>query len=47
VPSRKDLARSWGPDVVNFIISLTSSPPTMSGWWLTDADYREAVWEVT
>jgi [CysO sulfur-carrier protein]-S-L-cysteine hydrolase len=46
IPSRKDLARSWSPDVVNFIISLTSTPPTVRAWWLTAEDYREAQWEV-
>jgi proteasome lid subunit RPN8/RPN11 len=44
VPSRKDLARSWGPSVVNLIISLMSAPPTVRGWWLTAEDYREAEW---
>jgi proteasome lid subunit RPN8/RPN11 len=46
VPSRKDLARSYSSDVVNFIISLMSSPPTVRGWWLTDVDYREAEWTI-
>jgi proteasome lid subunit RPN8/RPN11 len=46
VPSRKDLARSWSPHVVNFIISLVRIPPTVRGWWLTDEDYREAEWTI-
>jgi proteasome lid subunit RPN8/RPN11 len=46
VPSRTDLARSYGPDVVNLIVSLTTDPPTVRGWWLTDTDYREAEWEI-
>jgi proteasome lid subunit RPN8/RPN11 len=45
VPSRKDLARNYSPDVVNLIVSLTTQPPTVRGWWLTDVDYREASWE--
>jgi [CysO sulfur-carrier protein]-S-L-cysteine hydrolase len=44
VPSRKDLARNWSPDVVNLIISLTITPPTVRGWWLTAEDYQEAEW---
>jgi proteasome lid subunit RPN8/RPN11 len=46
VPSRTDLARNYSPDVVNLILSLTTRPPTVRAWWLTDADYREAVWEI-
>jgi proteasome lid subunit RPN8/RPN11 len=47
VPSRTDLERNWWPDVVNLIISLAADAPTVRAWWLTDADYREAEWEVT
>jgi proteasome lid subunit RPN8/RPN11 len=46
LPSRTDLARNYSPDVVNLIISLTTEPPTVRGWWLTEKDYREAEWEV-
>jgi proteasome lid subunit RPN8/RPN11 len=46
VPSRKDLAHSYGPEVVNLIISLTTSPPAVSGWRFTFEDYREAEWSV-
>jgi len=46
VPSKKGLARNyWGPDVAAFIISLTTEPPTVRGWWLTEVDYREAEWQ--
>jgi proteasome lid subunit RPN8/RPN11 len=45
-PSRKDLDRNYSPDVVNLIVSLTTQPPTVRGWWLTDVDYREASWEI-
>jgi len=34
VPSRTDLERNFCPDVVNLIITLTTSPPTVRGWWL-------------
>jgi proteasome lid subunit RPN8/RPN11 len=46
VPSRTDLARNYYPDAVTLIVSLTTTPPTVRGWWLTDRDYREAEWEV-
>ncbi len=47
VPSKTDLARNYSEDVVNFIVSLTTSPPILRGWWLTETDYREAEWEIT
>jgi proteasome lid subunit RPN8/RPN11 len=46
VPSRTDLARNYYPDAVSLIVSLTTTPPTVRGWWLTDQDYREAEWEI-
>jgi proteasome lid subunit RPN8/RPN11 len=46
VPSRKDLAMNYSPDVVNFIISLATTPPLVRGWWLTADSYREAEWSV-
>ena len=46
VPSRKDLARNYSEDVVNFIISLLTDPPSVRGWWLTATDFHEAEWEI-
>jgi proteasome lid subunit RPN8/RPN11 len=47
IPSKKDLARNfYGPGVVHFILSLTTQPPTVRGWWLDSDRYREAGWEV-
>jgi proteasome lid subunit RPN8/RPN11 len=46
VPSRTDLARNYYPDAVSLIISLTTAPPAVRGWWLSDRDYREAEWDV-
>jgi proteasome lid subunit RPN8/RPN11 len=46
IPSRKDLERSYGPEVVNLIISLTTTPSTVRGWWLTDDTFTEAEWSV-
>jgi proteasome lid subunit RPN8/RPN11 len=47
VPSKKDLARNnWGPEVMAVILSLTTTPPTVRAWWLTDVDYREAEWDI-
>jgi [CysO sulfur-carrier protein]-S-L-cysteine hydrolase len=45
VPSRHDLALSWGEGVVNLIISLQSAQPEVRGWWLKATDYLEADWE--
>jgi proteasome lid subunit RPN8/RPN11 len=44
IPSRKDLERSYSPDVVNFIISLKDNSPLLRGWWLTERQYRELDW---
>ena len=46
IPSRKDLARNYSPDVVNFIVSLMTTPPAVRAWWLTAEDYREAAWRI-
>jgi proteasome lid subunit RPN8/RPN11 len=46
VPSKKDLAQSYGPGVVNFIVSLTTEPPTVRGWWLEADSFREAEWSL-
>jgi proteasome lid subunit RPN8/RPN11 len=45
LPSRKDLERNYSPQVVNFIISLQTDPPSVRAWWLTASDYREAEWD--
>jgi proteasome lid subunit RPN8/RPN11 len=45
MPSATDLERAYSADVVNFIISLKSEPPIVRGWWLTETEYWEAVWE--
>ena len=47
VPSRKDLQRSYSPDVVNLIISLRTGGPAVRAWWLDADGYREAAWEIT
>jgi proteasome lid subunit RPN8/RPN11 len=46
VPSKKDLARNYSEDVVNFIVSLLTSPPTIRAWWLTDTQFSGAEWEI-
>ncbi|HEY7427522.1 MAG TPA: M67 family metallopeptidase [Gemmataceae bacterium] len=46
IPSRKDLARNWSPNVVNFIVSLASTPPFVRAWWLSAEAYREAEWTI-
>jgi proteasome lid subunit RPN8/RPN11 len=47
VPSRTDLARNYFAEVVHLIVSLTTEPPTVQGWWLTETEYREAEWIIT
>ena len=46
VPSKKDLVMNWSTEVVNVIVSLITTPPTVRAWWLTDVDYREAEWKL-
>jgi [CysO sulfur-carrier protein]-S-L-cysteine hydrolase len=46
VPSRTDLARNFSDRVVNLIMSLQSAQPEVRAWWLSDAGYQEAAWEV-
>jgi proteasome lid subunit RPN8/RPN11 len=46
IPSRKDLERNYyGPDIVNFIISLKDGRPRMRGWWLSERTFQEAEWQ--
>ncbi len=44
IPSKKDLANHYSPEVVHLIISLASDEPEVRGWWLTESDYRPADW---
>jgi proteasome lid subunit RPN8/RPN11 len=46
IPSRKDLELSWSDYVVNFIISLTTLPPSVRAWWLSAETYHEAAWTI-
>jgi proteasome lid subunit RPN8/RPN11 len=46
VPSRKDLERNWWPQAVALIVSLTTTPPTLRGWWLDKETYHEAEWTI-
>jgi proteasome lid subunit RPN8/RPN11 len=46
VPSKKDLAQSYGPGVMNLIVSLLTDPPTIRGWWFEGDSFREALWSV-
>jgi proteasome lid subunit RPN8/RPN11 len=47
VPSRTDLEEwFYGDAAVCLIVTLTTSPPTLRGWWLGDSNYREAEWGV-
>jgi proteasome lid subunit RPN8/RPN11 len=47
VPSRTDLEEwFYGDAAVCLIVTLTTSPPTLRGWWLGETGYREAEWGV-
>jgi proteasome lid subunit RPN8/RPN11 len=47
VPSWTDLANNLhGKAIVHFIVSLTTTPPTIRGWHLGETIYREAEWEL-
>ncbi|MFO0876354.1 MAG: M67 family metallopeptidase [Gemmataceae bacterium] len=47
IPSRKDRAQNYSEEVVNLIISLTTTPPLIRGWWLTAESHREAEWSMS
>ncbi len=47
VPSRKDLDQSFGPGIVNLIISLADHPPTVAAWWFRDAAFVAAPFDLT
>jgi proteasome lid subunit RPN8/RPN11 len=44
IPSRIDLERNYSSEVVNFIVSLSTTPPTVRAWWLAETEYQEADW---
>jgi proteasome lid subunit RPN8/RPN11 len=46
IPSGKDLDRNFSEEVVHFIVSLTTEPPTVRGWWLSAREYDEAEWQL-
>jgi proteasome lid subunit RPN8/RPN11 len=47
VPSRTDQENWWhGPNVVCLIVSLTTTPPTVRGWWMTEQGFHEAEWMI-
>jgi proteasome lid subunit RPN8/RPN11 len=48
VPSKTDLAENYyGESVMHFIVTLTTEPPAVRGWWLLADRFEEATWEVT
>jgi [CysO sulfur-carrier protein]-S-L-cysteine hydrolase len=42
LPSRMDLERSYSPDVVHLIISLSRPEVRVRGWWLSGDAFEEA-----
>ena len=48
IPSKTDLAESYyGPEIVNFIISLKGPEPVMRGWQLMESSFSEIEWDLT
>lgn len=45
IPSRKDLERNYGEEVINFIIGCATTPMQLRAWWLTARSFDEAIWE--
>lgn len=46
IPSKRDLELSYGPAVVNLIIGLVNEIPDVKAWWLNEASYDVAQWEL-
>src|SRR5579864_8437282 len=46
IPSKKDRAQNYSPNVMDLIISLRNPEPLMRAWWLTAEEHREATLEV-
>jgi proteasome lid subunit RPN8/RPN11 len=48
IPSRRDVEENtYGETVVHLIIGLAGETPEVRGWWLTEAEYREAEYDLT
>ncbi|HMP03198.1 MAG TPA: M67 family metallopeptidase [Gemmatales bacterium] len=45
-PSRIDLADHWAKSVMCLIISLTSEPPDLRGWWIADGTFQPGLLNV-
>lgn len=46
LPSKKDLEWNYSEGVINFILCLAGPTPELRGWWLQEAAYEPAEWEV-
>jgi|SRR5262245_14088527 len=46
IPSKTDRERNYSTEVMNLIIGLTGVESLVRGWWLTEADFVEASWEI-
>lgn len=47
IPSKKDMAMTYGEEVMSLIISMLKDPLEIRAWWLTETAYREATLVVT
>jgi proteasome lid subunit RPN8/RPN11 len=46
IPSKTDSERNYSSEVVNLIISLKNSTPSLRVWWLTADSATEAEYEI-
>jgi proteasome lid subunit RPN8/RPN11 len=46
IPSKTDRDRNYSPEVVNLIISLKNSTPSLRAWWLTADSATEGEYEL-
>jgi proteasome lid subunit RPN8/RPN11 len=46
-PSRTDLERSYGEEVMNLILSLQTPQAVMRAWWFRSDSFAEAEWRLT
>jgi [CysO sulfur-carrier protein]-S-L-cysteine hydrolase len=47
IPSRTDLERNYGEEVMNLILSLETRQPVLRGWWFRAGGFEEAEWCLT
>jgi len=46
IPSKTDIADNHWPNAMTIIVSLTTEPPNVAGWWLLPDGYEAALIEI-